>query len=184
MFKFKKTLTAVAMAVGCVLSALPGVSNAGITDGNAYYLYALGGWDCEAGCMDVQWSSLDDGATLWEWGCNNTPTQTFRVDDVDGNGQWFRLVDANSDKCMTVQNDGQYNGAPLVQMTCLGAEGDPQGSQLWAIEDIGDDNVRFIGQSSGKCIDVNARGITNGTKIQIWDCNDTDAQAWWPVPVY
>ncbi|MBB5867627.1 beta-glucanase (GH16 family) [Allocatelliglobosispora scoriae] len=30
----------------------------------------------------------------------------------------------------------------------------------------------------GKCIDVNAAGTANGTKIQLWGCNGTNAQQW------
>ncbi|MFC1435730.1 ricin-type beta-trefoil lectin domain protein [Streptacidiphilus sp. N1-3] len=31
---------------------------------------------------------------------------------------------------------------------------------------------------SGKCLDVNTGSSANGTKVQIWDCNNTPAQAW------
>jgi hypothetical protein len=30
----------------------------------------------------------------------------------------------------------------------------------------------------GKCVDVNASGTANGTKVQIWTCNGTGAQQW------
>jgi hypothetical protein len=30
----------------------------------------------------------------------------------------------------------------------------------------------------GKCVDVNAANSSNGTAIQLWDCNGTDAQKW------
>ncbi|MEU9888833.1 ricin-type beta-trefoil lectin domain protein [Sphaerisporangium sp. NPDC051011] len=31
---------------------------------------------------------------------------------------------------------------------------------------------------AGKCVDVAAANTANGTKVQIWDCNGTAAQAW------
>jgi len=31
---------------------------------------------------------------------------------------------------------------------------------------------------SGKCLDVNNSGTTNGTIVQLWDCNSTGAQQW------
>ncbi|HVV18471.1 MAG TPA: RICIN domain-containing protein, partial [Pseudonocardiaceae bacterium] len=30
----------------------------------------------------------------------------------------------------------------------------------------------------GKCMDVNAAGTANGTKVQLYDCNGTGAQQW------
>jgi hypothetical protein len=35
-----------------------------------------------------------------------------------------------------------------------------------------------ISAASGKCLDINASGTADGTKIQIWTCNGTGAQQW------
>jgi hypothetical protein len=32
---------------------------------------------------------------------------------------------------------------------------------------------------AGKCLDDNNGSTTNGTKVQLWDCNNTGAQIWW-----
>jgi hypothetical protein len=32
---------------------------------------------------------------------------------------------------------------------------------------------------SGRCLDVTGGGTADGTRLQIWDCNDTAAQAWY-----
>ncbi|MFC4040181.1 RICIN domain-containing protein [Dactylosporangium siamense] len=36
----------------------------------------------------------------------------------------------------------------------------------------------IVGQGSGRCVDVNAQGTADGTKVQLWDCNGSGAQKW------
>ena len=33
-------------------------------------------------------------------------------------------------------------------------------------------------ESLGKCLDVDAQGTSNFTKVQLWECNGTGAQKW------
>jgi hypothetical protein len=40
------------------------------------------------------------------------------------------------------------------------------------------DVERIEGSYSGRCVDVNSGFRTNGTPIQLWDCNGTAAQGW------
>ncbi|GIF74047.1 ricin-type beta-trefoil lectin domain protein [Asanoa siamensis] len=37
---------------------------------------------------------------------------------------------------------------------------------------------QIVSAATGKCLDVNASGTADGTKIQIWTCNGTGAQRW------
>ncbi|WP_326823149.1 RICIN domain-containing protein [Streptosporangium sp. NBC_01756] len=32
----------------------------------------------------------------------------------------------------------------------------------------------------GRCLDVSQSAKANGSKVQLWDCNGTGAQRWWP----
>ncbi|GAA2369153.1 hypothetical protein GCM10010170_069420 [Dactylosporangium salmoneum] len=36
----------------------------------------------------------------------------------------------------------------------------------------------IVGQGSGRCVDVDAQGTADGTKVQLWDCNGSGAQKW------
>ena len=38
--------------------------------------------------------------------------------------------------------------------------------------------VAFVGKASGRCLDVPGASTTNGTQVQLWDCNGTNAQRW------
>ncbi len=48
--------------------------------------------------------------------------------------------------------------------------------------DNGDDNVMFVNKQSGKCMDVTSSGATDGTNIQQYWCNGTNAQLFTLVP--
>jgi len=36
----------------------------------------------------------------------------------------------------------------------------------------------IVGQGSNRCVDVDAQGTADGTKVQLWDCNGSGAQKW------
>ncbi|MEV6965118.1 RICIN domain-containing protein [Hamadaea sp. NPDC051192] len=36
----------------------------------------------------------------------------------------------------------------------------------------------IVGQGSNRCVDVDAQGAADGTKVQLWDCNGSGAQKW------
>ncbi|MER7277926.1 RICIN domain-containing protein [Dactylosporangium sp. NPDC000244] len=36
----------------------------------------------------------------------------------------------------------------------------------------------IVGQGSNRCVDVDAQGTADGTKVQLWDCNNSGAQKW------
>jgi len=37
---------------------------------------------------------------------------------------------------------------------------------------------RIVGAQSGRCVDVSGAGTTNGTAVQLWDCNGQPNQSW------
>ena len=38
---------------------------------------------------------------------------------------------------------------------------------------------RLVNPQSDRCLDVTGGSTADGTKLQIWDCNGTAAQAWY-----
>ncbi|WP_407835999.1 ricin-type beta-trefoil lectin domain protein [Streptomyces sp. DSM 116496] len=74
----------------------------------------------------------------------------------------FRCSKSNGPRAMPIGGDGYYQ--VLVEIYCNPAP--PAGSG------------QIVGVHSGKCLDVKAAGTKDGTPIQIYQCNGTDAQAW------
>lgn len=42
---------------------------------------------------------------------------------------------------------------------------------------------RYVNPVSGRCLDVAAAGVADGSNVQIWDCNLGDAQDWYFTPL-
>ncbi|MDE3086672.1 MAG: RICIN domain-containing protein [Acidobacteriota bacterium] len=60
----------------------------------------------------------------------------------------------------------------------------PDYMDAWAVVNLAGDSLGHgsgavtSGISSAKCVDDNHSGTSDGTAIQIWDCNGTGAQVW------
>ncbi|MCI0468186.1 MAG: ricin-type beta-trefoil lectin domain protein [Beijerinckiaceae bacterium] len=80
----------------------------------------------------------------------------------------------NGARCLGVTSD--VNSTPAFATSCFGSF-----NQKWNWEGI---EIEGIGTSVGeggvhrKCLDVRGGGTADGTIVQIFDCNGTDAQKW------
>ena len=59
--------------------------------------------------------------------------------------------------------------------------GDGAAVQLWDCQSYAEDqhwthNPDDSLSTIGRCLDINGNGTTNGTRLQIWDCNGSAAQ--------
>lgn len=143
-------------------------------------------------CIDVAGApGRENGAPLQLWDCELTGINPDNNSITDQ--RWLLTSDGFirntlSGKCIDVAGaPGRGNGAPLQLWDCeLSGRNRDNGSttdQRWTITGNG-----FIRNTlSGKCIDVaGAPGQTNGTRLQLWDCelsgrnrengSDTDQQ--------
>ncbi|EPX58876.1 secreted glycosyl hydrolase [Cystobacter fuscus DSM 2262] len=97
-----------------------------------------------------------------------TAGRTFS--DPDGRVS-ITVVSQSSDKAtVRVTFPGGGSGTNTCSDGTLPGGGTPPGPQDGSI-------VRFVAKHSGKCLDVNNSGTTNGTPIQQYTCNNSNAQA-------
>ncbi len=71
-----------------------------------------------------------------------------------------------------------FLGVPMLLVgapSCAGSKGDPVGSS--GESRLQSSGVSFVGLA-GKCLDDNGAQTANGTRIQLYTCNATDAQTW------
>jgi hypothetical protein len=85
-------------------------------------------------------------------------------------GQYLRLsqsIDAgyNLDAPSVVK--AKYRGAGPI-------DGNGTEAQQWRWRN----QNRLVNPQSGRCLDETAGNISDGTRLQIWDCNGTAAQSW------
>ena len=53
-------------------------------------------------------------------------------------------------------------------------------AQSFELVSAGGGAFAILNTNANKCVDVQARGTANGTKIQLFDCNQTTAQSFEP----
>ena len=111
--------------------------------------------------------------------------------------QLVAMDPANANRDCTTVNGGQacYNGRPTVARKTQWALANAGGVMFWELSNDTNDatsllNVAYentlgvrsgeITGTSGKCVDVRWSGTENGTPIQLYSCNGSDAQ-WWTV---
>eukprot|EP00775_Hariotina_reticulata_P013846 gene13846-13967_t len=115
-------------------------------------------------CLDIPSGNMAVGNRLQLWSCNNSPAQKWTPNLVP-----------------TVARDSISIG-PL----CVDAPSWNNGARLYLFGCHGGSNQRFVVRSNGalqfpgtnKCMDVRNAGTTDGTWVQVWDCNGNPAQRW------
>jgi hypothetical protein len=73
--------------------------------------------------------------------------------------------------CLDAFGSGTQNGSPVGLYTCR----DGARNQAWFFDK--EDRLRPL-HAPQKCLDIPGGDTTDGVKLQLWDCNDTNAQKW------
>ncbi|MFB6892593.1 LamG-like jellyroll fold domain-containing protein [Kitasatospora sp. NPDC056327] len=136
----------------------PQISNLAISSTTISVNSALDGGKC----LDL----LGGGTEVGIWDCWNGPNQKFRF-----NTDNHALIVQN--KCVTVHDNDQPqapNGTPVVLTDCDNLKG----GQKWLRQA---DNSLY-NPRSGRCLELPAWNTTNGTRLNIWDCNTGANQRW------
>lgn len=79
----------------------------------------------------------------------------------------YVLTARHSGKALTTRGNGTANSTVIEQRTIT----DPffDNSQQWIVEDLGTDQYRIMGATSGRALDINAASTANGARVQLWD---------------
>ncbi|MFI8387911.1 RICIN domain-containing protein [Streptomyces sp. NPDC085540] len=122
----------------------------------------------------------------WQGGCLGSPaaeTRTsalsVRVDDL---ASWFQqtqtadwkgpLVNANSGKCLEIENSLRTDGARVQQWTCRDMP-----TMRWNLHWAGNGwEVRNV--NSGICLEIEDSQMTDGARAQQWTCHDVPTMRW------
>lgn len=72
--------------------------------------------------------------------------------------------------CVDIQGGGMTSGTPVIPWDCAPGAW----NQTWLPTATGG----FHNPTSGRCLDVPNGRIDNGNRLQVWDCNATNAQRW------
>lgn len=100
--------------------------------------------------------------------CNNSNSQKFYYNKTDNKIRKY----SNQGECIDLIYDDPRDNNGYQDLNCYNTP-----AQEFKFND--DNYIRDYSGSimiRDKCVDVNAAKTDNGTKVQIYDCNDTDAQ--------
>ncbi|MBB3127052.1 beta-glucanase (GH16 family) [Paenibacillus rhizosphaerae] len=120
--------------------------------------------------FDVDSISTADGAAVQVWDYVGGGNQKWKAEDVGGG--FYKLTATHSNKVLDICNNSTGQSC-LKQSTYTGAD-----SQLWKIEDQGNGYYRIVSKLSGLVIDLPNSNTTNGTDLQTYWWNGSDAQLW------
>lgn len=123
-------------------------------------------------CLDINGSSLDEGAQLLQWDCTGAANQIFTL--VPTGGDYYQIVALHSNKCLDVDTSegNDHNGAEVRQMTYTGAD-----NQQFRLEDAGDGYFKIKAKHSELVLDVYGKSTENGAKIVQWTDGRSTNQA-------
>jgi hypothetical protein len=145
-------------------SALPSTS-ANIPDG----IYAIQNKG-SGKYVDVSSVGTGNGQNVHIWDWANGQNQVFSFERQSDNTYMIRAIHSN--KVLDVSGVSTSTGATVHQWEWGGGN-----NQRWYVVDCGGGYYKFIAKHSGKALDVSGGGkAPNGTNVQQWDDNGSDAQ--------
>ncbi len=127
----------------------------------------------------------------WKWASNGSTyaakNRTFTTSDYN-NVKFFHLNGANSDDYANLGDDFyapiliknawkpllNFNGSLL-----LGGSDTGKSDEMWRFQRQSDGSYTISSCVDGKRIDVNNADSASGTRVQLWEPNDSDAQKWY-----
>ena len=117
-------------------------------------------------CVDVFFGNPFPGALVTQFPCNDTAAQRFHIEPA-GAGAQIRNV--GTDLCLDIV------GTKLVLGACGASSAETFVFDPSSIPPLHQFTKK---DSGGMCIDVPNADLTPGTRLQIWECNRTNAQLW------
>jgi hypothetical protein len=122
-------------------------------------------------CVDVMNGGPGDGTKIQQYSCTSgTTNQLFTLEPV---GSYYQIKHVGTGKCLDVLNAYTATGTKVQLWTCGSGT-----NQLWSMSSNSSTgngrDFKIVGVGSGKCIDLSGGSSSNGTQMQIWDCDSTN----------
>ena len=113
--------------------------------------------------IDIDAGSMEDGANVQIWTFDSVNQQIFKIEYIDDT--YCKITARHSNKVLTVQKDN------VIQ-----TEYNEKDEQLWNFEIAGEGYYKVKSKSSNLYLDIVGNQISNGTNVQIYAGNTSNAQ--------
>jgi uncharacterized protein YycO len=121
--------------------------------------------------MDMGWSKVP-GAQMQIWSRTGGDNERWDLFSIDGLS-WY-IQSRYSEMYLAIPNGTIYNEAPIIQWVYTGGS-----EQKWRLVQSADGSYQFRSAlNSNYVIDVKQGSTANGTKLQLYQSNNTPAQKW------
>ena len=110
----------------------------------------------------------EDGVRIEQRTCNASAAQNFRVEAI---GNYLRVVNVGSGKCLDVSGMSTTQGAAINQYTCSSGL-----NQQWTLKDLGGGVVNFVARHSGQVLDISGFSTADGAPASQWTWKNTNNQ--------
>ncbi|MGL1886998.1 MAG: RICIN domain-containing protein [Reichenbachiella sp.] len=126
-------------------------------------------------CIDVEGASTAWGANVQQYNCNGSSAQMWDI-DLFSTTEVFEVKNENSGRIIGALS--AESGTNVMQIYTWSEN---YGARLWSFVSHGDDVYTIENEGTGNpsqrtCLDVSGANTQSGANIQIWGCNDSDAQ--------
>jgi hypothetical protein len=161
---------------GALLSTIVVAAPGGTANAATFYRNLVGRGSNK--CLDVR---TEDDLTVQLWGCSGGTEQQWRFAFAfNSNGtDYFRVFNRRTQRCLGITADSTSASVAAQSQFCAGDLSRP--TQLWSFQlvTIGNDRWSVIRNWwSGQCLDARGNSTGNGTIVQQFPCNGTNAQYW------
>jgi len=141
------------------------------TNGQEWTEEANGTLQADGNCLDVASGGTASGSLVDLYTCNGTGAQVWQP---QSNGE---LLNPQSGLCLTDPGSSTTLGTQLQIQACSGSA-----NEVWAQPGSsnggGGTSTGAVTGYQGLCLDVAGANSANGTKVDIYTCNGTNAQQW------
>ena len=142
------------------------------TNGQEWTEEANGTVQADGNCLDVASGGTTSGTLVDLYTCNGTGAQVWQPQS-DG-----ALLNPQSGLCLTDPGSSTSPGTQTQIQTCNGSSDQVWTPQAGSSSGGGTSPTGAVTGYEGLCLDVNGANSANGTKVDIYTCNGTNAQQW------
>ncbi|MEU1376742.1 RICIN domain-containing protein [Streptomyces triculaminicus] len=127
-------------------------------------------------CLQPESTTGANGVRMVQGYCENGQKAQWSVERV-GTSRDFRIVNADSGKCLEIADSRKDNGAPAQQWTCV----DKVDTQLWQFDTL-NDIALVTNKNSGKVLEIDNSSLKPGARAQQWSYANTAKGQSWRLP--
>ncbi|HEY0638004.1 MAG TPA: RICIN domain-containing protein [Pseudonocardiaceae bacterium] len=109
---------------------------------------------------------------IYQYTCHGRDNQRWTFVKTRRGGE-YKVVNADTGKCLDVYGNHRSNGTRVIQANCHG-----RANQRWLVTMLGREQFTLKSVNAGKCLDVTGASRDNEAGFIVWACHKKPNQRW------